>query len=79
MCFSKFLQGDEFGLISSNFSMFGRYSVAEESPLRDSVKSPLRGGGKGKWSLTVRFSIPVRDNNMLAASWVTMTLKVKEM
>jgi hypothetical protein len=44
MRFSKFLQGDEFGLISSNSSMFGRYSVAEESPLKDSVKSPLKGG-----------------------------------
>ncbi len=57
--------------------MFGRYSVAEESPLRDSVKSPLRGG-QGEWSVTVRFSIPVCDYNMLAASWVTMTLKVQE-
>jgi hypothetical protein len=77
MRFSEFLQGDEFGLISSNSSMVGRYSVAEESPLRDSVKSPLRGG-KGEWSITVRFSIPVRDCNMLAASWVKMTLKVQE-
>ncbi|CAK9236595.1 unnamed protein product [Sphagnum troendelagicum] len=62
MRFSEFLQGDEFGLISS---MVGRYSVAEESPLRDSVKSPLKGG-KGEWSITVRFSIPMRDCNMLA-------------
>jgi hypothetical protein len=77
MRFSKFLQGDEFGLISSNSSMFGRYSVAEESPLKDSMKSPLRGG-KGEWSITVRFSIPVRAYNMLAASWVTVTLKVQE-
>jgi hypothetical protein len=78
MCFTKFLQGDEFGLISSNSSMFGRYLVVEESLLRDSVKSPLKGG-KGEWSITVRFSIPVHDCNMLVASWVTMTLKVQEM
>jgi hypothetical protein len=77
MRFSKFLQGDEFGLISSNSSMFGRYSVAEESPLKDSVKSPLRGG-KGEWSVTMKSSIPVHDCNMLAASWFTMTLKVQE-
>jgi hypothetical protein len=77
MRFSKFLQGDEFGLISSNSSMFGRYSVTQESPLRDSVKYHFRGG-KAEWSVTVRFSIPVRDCNMLAASWVTMTLKVQE-
>jgi len=77
MRFSKILQGDEFGLISSNSSMFGRYLVAEESLLKDSVKSPLRGG-KGEWSIIVRFSIPVRDCNMLAASWVIMTLKVQE-
>jgi hypothetical protein len=77
MRFSKFLQGDEFGLISSNSSMFGRYSIVEESPLKDLVKSPLRGG-KGEWSVIVRFSIPVHDCNMLAASWVIMTLKVQE-
>jgi hypothetical protein len=76
MRFSKFLQGDEFGLIS-NSSMFGKYLVAKESLLRDSMKSPLRGG-KGEWSVTVKFSIPVRDCNMLAASWVTVTLKVQE-
>jgi hypothetical protein len=77
MRFSKFLQGDEFGLISSNSSMFGRYSVAEESPLRDSVKSPLRGG-KGEWFVIVRFSIAVRDCNMLAVSLVIVTLEVQE-
>jgi len=69
MRFSKFLQGDEFGLISSNSSMFCRYSVIEESPFQ---------GGKGEWSVTMRFSIPMRDYNMLTASWVTMTLKVQE-
>ncbi len=57
--------------------MFGKYLVAEEFPLRDSVKSPLKGG-KGEWFVTMRFSIPVRDCNMLAASWVTVTLKVQE-
>ncbi len=57
--------------------MFGRYSIADESPLKDSVKSPFRGG-KGEWSVIVRYSIPVRDCNMLAASWVTVTLKVQE-
>ncbi len=51
--------------------MFGRYSVAEGSPLRDLVKSTLRNG-KGEWSVTVRFSIPVCDYNMLAASWVKL-------
>jgi hypothetical protein len=71
MRFSKFLQGDEFGLISSNSSMFGKYSIVEESPLKDLVKSPLRGG-KGEWF------IPVCDCNMLAASWVIVTLKVQE-
>jgi hypothetical protein len=77
-CISKFLQGDEFGLISSNSSMFGRYLVVQESPLRDSMKSPLRGG-KGEWSVTMKLSIPVRDCNMLVASWVTVTLKMQEM
>jgi hypothetical protein len=72
-------KGDEFGLISSNSSMFGRYSIVEEFPLGDLVKSPLRGG-KGEWSITMRFFILVRDFNMLAAnSWVIVTLKVHEM
>jgi hypothetical protein len=75
MHFSKFLQGDEFRLISSNSSMFGRYLVVEESSLKDTVKSPL-GDGKGEWFIIMSFSIQVHDCNMLATSWVTMTLKM---
>jgi hypothetical protein len=40
--------------------------------------NPWLTGGKGEWLVTVRFSIPMRDYNMLAASWVTVTLKVLE-
>jgi len=55
--------------------MFGRYLVVEESSLKDTVKSPL-GDGKGEWFIIMSFSIQVHDCNMLATSWVTMTLKM---